>query len=416
MPPKANVRKLAATALGRWRSGHVYADSLVGELAQKHGLSSADRGLLNAIVLGSLRNLSLLDHFISVLRPGGRLDDSMRDLLRVGLCQLLILELPEHASVNETVNAAPRHLKGLANGVLRSALRRKDELLAGVQKLPLATRYSHPEQLVSRWEKLFGREETIALLEWNQKPANTFVRINKLKPGRHKEVRDSGLGELFAPDNRFLEVKGPVPPLWFKDGLVYGQDPATRHSVELLSPQPGEVILDACAAPGGKAALAADAMANQGRLICTDSNDKRLPRLEGNLETLGVKIAEVLQHDWTEACPEALRGRCDGVLLDVPCSNTGVLRRRVDARWRHSGNTRDELISIQRNILKNALQAINRTGRIVYSTCSIDPSENGDLVRSVIADTTDFLISKEIQVLPQVDQTDGAYAALIERA
>ena len=201
-----------------------------------------------------------------------------------------------------------------------------------------------------------------------------------------------------------------------RDGIIYMQDPATRHCVEMLSPTPGEIILDACAAPGGKAALIAAAMENQGTLVATDSNEKRLPRLRENLERLHITCAEISQHDWLEVAPDAWRQHFDGILLDVPCSNSGVLRRRVDARWRMLPKDLSDLPVVQRKILENAVPCVKSGGRIVYSTCSIEPEENSILIKRFLVDHPEFTLITEKQILPNVDQTDGAYCALLKKS
>ncbi len=403
----ASIRRAAVKALGAWAKGHVYADTLVAEKARNLDLSPSDRGLLNAIVLGVLRNKRLLDHWISGLRKG-KLDDETRDFLRIGLCQLFILEISEHAALNETVEAAPQRTRGLVNGVLRTAQREgvtpSDEL---------AIQHSHPDWLVQKWAESFGEDKTLSLLKWNNQPAPTIARLNPLRPDKHQDILESEKVHSIDSAPGFLEIKGNIPREWLKEGSIYIQDLATRHCITLLAPKPGEVVIDACAAPGGKAALAAAAMHNEGRLICTDSNKKRLPRLLENLTNLGITIAETSSHDWTQAPPPELINSCDAILLDVPCSNTGVLRRRVDARWRLSPEDITAITVIQRKILTHALQAVKSGGRIVYSTCSIDSEENSQLIKEFIAKNSDVSLSQEIQIFPHEHQTDGAYAALL---
>ncbi|HBI32009.1 MAG TPA: hypothetical protein DDY45_08225 [Verrucomicrobiales bacterium] len=149
--------------------------------------------------------------------------------------------------------------------------------------------------------------------------------------------------------------------------------------------------------------------------MCMDSNEKRLPRLNENLERCGVKIAEVSCHDWTEAPPEELLEACDAILLDVPCSNTGVFRRRVDARWRIQKIDLEKLLVIQNQILEQAIKCLKPGGRLVYSTCSIDPEENTELVNRFLKRHPDFLLEKSDQLLPFKDGSDGAFAALLRQ-
>ena len=154
-------------------------------------------------------------------------------------------------------------------------------------------------------------------------------------------------------------------------------------------------------------------MNNQGEILCTDSNEKRTPRLQSNLENLGIDITKVQVHDWTEAAPSDWHGKFDAVLLDVPCSNTGVLRRRVDARWRLRHEDIEALTEIQETILSNVLPTLKPGGRIVYSTCSIDIEENRQLIDRFLRKNSQWKISREHSAIPFKDHTDGAYAALI---
>jgi 16S rRNA (cytosine967-C5)-methyltransferase len=404
-------RRAAVSILRAWSKGHAYAENLIERHASRNDLSSADRGLLNAIVLGVLRNLRLLDHWISELRKG-KLDEETRDILRVGLCQLLILQLPDHAAVFETVELGKSSVRGLINAVMRRAASTRKKLL-DIDGLPPEVRYSHPDWLCKRWQKTFGKEEAVILMAFNNEPAPVFARVNPLvkEPVEYPLLSDT-------PDlpEGFLRIEGHVPGELLAKGAIYIQDPATRHSVELLDPKPGERVLDACAAPGGKAFLIAAAQGGGKDLVCTDSNEKRLPRLRDNLTRLHCGDAGIDVHDWSLPAPEKWHGAFDAILLDVPCSNTGVFRRRVDVRWRLRQKDIDELTKLQRRIIENALPCLKPGGRLVYSTCSIEPEENEDLILAVLADHPTLALEKSHQALPQLDGSDGAYAALLRLA
>lgn len=406
-----NIRRAAVSILRAWSKGHVYAENLIDKHARKNHLSSADRGLLNAIILAVLRNRRLLDFYIARLRHG-KLDHETRDILRVGLAQILILGIPEHAAVNETVNCGRAPVRGLINAVLRRGIEKRKNLMQKAAELPPAELYSHPDWLTKRWRSQYGKEAATALMQWNNEPADTTLRLNPLRSESSTLQGDPRL-EPFEGVEGFYFLDGPVPADWTEAGLVYMTDPATRHSVELLEPKPGEVILDACAAPGGKAALIASAMKNEGRLLCSDSNELRLPRLEENLSKLGVTIAETKVFDWTQPPPEEWHKHFDAILLDVPCSNTGVLRRRVDARWRLTPEQIEELTGIQKTILANAKKCLKAEGRLVYSTCSIESDENEDLIVP-FAKGHNLQVVEIRQSLPQRDKQDGAFAALLK--
>jgi len=410
MPAKNfHVRQAAVSALRAWAKGHDYAETLIERHAQRRRLSSGDRKLLQAILFSVLRNRRLLDHWIGSLRQG-KLDPETRDVLRVGLCQTLLLGLPDHAAVNETVEAGKASVRGLTNAVLRRSITSRQKLLDEVADLPPAVAYSHPDWLFNLWVTAFGKKNAIALMDWNNQPAETFFRINPLV-----EATEELPGTPIKGADGFYQLEGSLPSALLASGSVYIQDPATRHCVELLAPQAGEEILDACAAPGGKAFLIAAAMGSASTLTCTDSNEKRLPRLKENLQRLQAADAEIACHNWTETPPDAWHGAFDAILLDVPCSNSGVIRRRVDVRWRLQPQDIDKITVTQRKILENALLCLKPDGRIVYSTCSIETQENRDLIDAFLADHPELKLADERIILPFERGSDGAYAARIER-
>lgn len=391
-----NVRRAAVSALRAWAKGHVYADSLIERHAERNHLSSQDRALFKAILNGVLRNRSLLDHWIGQFRKG-KIDPETRDVLRVGFFQLLILRIPDHAAIYETVECARKPVQGLINAVLRKAAHFRARMIRELPDVELAIQYSHPHWLWKRWKKLYGVDNTVALMDWNNQAAETFYRPNLLNPPPEGAPEPTNVREAM------------------ETGHYYITDPSTSHAPELLAPKPGETVLDACAAPGGKAVHLAGLMQNEGRLVCMDSNEKRLPRLHENIERCGVTIAEVVQHDWTKPAPPEWHDSYDAILLDVPCSNTGVLRRRVDARWRLQKVDLEALIVIQNEILREAALCVKPGGRLVYSTCSIDPEENLELVTSFVEKNPEFTLGETKQILPFEAQTDGAFAAVLHR-
>lgn len=266
-------RRAAVSILRAWAKGHAYAENLIERHAARNELSAADRALLNAIVLGVLRHRRLLDHWIGTLRKG-KLDHETRDILRVGLCQLLILQLPDHAAVFETVELGKASVRGLINAVMRRAAGSRAKLL-DLAGLPPAVAHSHPDWLFNRWRKQFGEAATLDLMAFNNAPAPTVARLNPLVPS----PPDLGFDIDPEPGSHlppgYIGIQGTIPTEWLASGAIYVTDPATRHCVELLDPMPGERVLDACAAPGGKSFLIAARQGSGEFLTCTDSNPKR---------------------------------------------------------------------------------------------------------------------------------------------
>lgn len=392
----------------RWHEGHSFAETLVDRECSRAQLSPADRHLVQALVFGVLRNQTWLDHVINSLRQG-RLDLEMRLILQLGLCQLFLLGMADHAAVYETVNLAPSRLRGLVNAILRNALRREKAILAEREKLPLPILYSTPAWLVERWTQQTDRETTRALLHWNNTTPRLYVRANPLIPMY-------AIPPSLTPLDRapgWYSVEGSLPLEEINAGSLYVADPSTRYAIDLLAPQPGEEILDACAAPGGKSAAIIAATGGQAHLTATDLHEHRLPTLQENLRRQGSSSVTTAQADWSLPCPPEWERHFDAVLLDVPCSNTGVIQRRVDVRWRVTPAEIRRLAALQKTILKNASRAVKPGGRLVYSTCSIDAEEDGLLVRDFLRNHPEWTLKEEKLILPHEEKSDGAYAALL---
>lgn len=406
---KKSVRLLAWQLLQQWAEGGVFAETLVARTAQREQLSRPDRALLQLLVYDTLRNMSLLDYRCRQLRSG-KLEASLRWLVLVGLCQVLIQQGADHASVNETVAAAPMRARGLVNAILRNAVRRREAFEAELPGLPLAVRYSAPEWLVDRWVAAFGEQEAEALLATLVQTPSLFARVNALNPPTEIPAEWEPLPGIAD----WYRVPA-LPRGELRAGQVYMADPATRYSVQMLAPAPGERVLDACAAPGGKSAAVLASTQGRVHLLATDAEAHRLPMLKANVELLGGADAEVAEHDWTQPCPQEWVGGFDAVLLDVPCSNTGVLQRRVDARWRLCQEEITRLAGVQRQILEEGAKAVAPGGRLVYSTCSIDEEENGAVVRAFAEAHPEFELREEHLALPHREFGDGSYAALFVR-
>ena len=414
-----NSRLCAWRILRQWSPDGLYAEELVDRAAERDGLSGPNRALLNALVLAVLRNRTLLDAWITHLRDGGSLEDEVRDWLRLGLAQLFLLGIPEHAAVNETVALAGR-ARGLVNAILRRALRDRDSLQQLRRDAPPHVRYSLPDWLLTGWLKQHGAEAVELLGDWCNSPAPVYVRVNELHLRAAAAVADIPGAEPFTgPVSGWYKVPEP-PRRELSTGICYAQDPSTGIAPFMLKAKPGMTVLDACAAPGGKTAILAQEMRNEGIIIATDSSAKRLDRLRDNLKRLGVTNTESHVHDWVNM-PEPASWKTrfpdgfDRILLDVPCSNTGVLRRRVDARWRLQPGFFPNITSMQHDLLMRMLGLLKPGGRLVYSTCSIEPQENIQLVRAVVKEAPGWQLLEDKLLVPHKDGVDGAYAALIER-
>jgi len=411
---KASSRGVALAALEEWRSGRKFADAILAEGLGSGELSPADRAFSTELFYGVLRNLTLLDFWIGRLRSG-HLDHSSRDLLRLGLYQLFLLQTPEHAAIYETVELAERRNRALINGVLRNAVRGKADLLHRAQAEELAIRRSHPQFLINRWRKNFGAEETEQLCEWNNRPALVYARINRVKISDADFVaRYSGVERIEGSEN-FVRL-GNVSGEALAAGHCYVQDPSTAAACSLLEAQPGERVLDACAAPGGKTGYLAELMKNDGAIVACDRDEHRVGILRGNLERLGVTNARCIHHDWTSGKPFEDTAGFDRILVDAPCSNTGVMRRRVDVRWRLSPDDFLRMPALQTRIVSAVVPLLKPGGSLVYSTCSLEPEENEGVIDATLREFSFLKLMEQRSILPFRDGFDGAYAAKLSRA
>jgi ribosomal RNA small subunit methyltransferase RsmB len=412
---QTSARGVALAALRSWRNKNLFADAVISQALAKASLSSADRAFALELFYGVLRNLTLLDFWIRNLRPT-RVEVDLRDVLRLGLYQLFVIGTAEHAAVNETVGLVPKAQRAIVNAILRSAVRERPTLRDQANAQPLEIRTSHPKFLIERWQKQFGAKATQTLCEWNNQPPLIYARINQLKIDRQTFLERYRDARPVANTSNFVEL--PSPSAALAAGNCYVQDPSTAIACDLLAPQPGEKILDACAAPGGKTSYLAEPMQNRGLILACDRDPDRLRLLDENLTRLAVQIAKIVQQDWTtnSIVPEILSAApFDRILVDAPCSNTGVMRRRVDVRWRLKPTDFARMQVRQIEIVRAVTPLLKKDGVIVYSTCSLEREENEEVVRELADSMSILRLEEEKFSLPFRDNFDGAYAAKMRR-
>ncbi len=402
-----NPRQVTLQLLIQWEETQEFADALLHRTLPSIS-SPRDRAFITELFYGTLRNLSLLDHAIQKFRSAP-VEPQARWILRLGTYQLLFTRIPDHASVMESVAIAGR-ARPLVNAVLRKISGQKSVLQKDFSTLPLHTRFSHPKFLVERWQNTFGRDATQALLEWNNAIPSLFIRINKQKISvADFQAQNPDISPLSSYPSLFQVQQ--IAPDWIQKGWVYVQDSATLIPCEMLSPAPTDSILDACAAPGGKTAYLSELSDFKASILATDVSTSRLETLRENLKRLAIPNVRIQSHDWGTSAP--FPETFDRILLDAPCSNSGVLRRRIDARWRISPHDFQKLPEIQLRLLQNTAKALRPGGSLVYSTCSIDPAENQEIVRQFLQQSPDFRQSTEQFSLPPASQCDGGYACLL---
>ena len=387
-------RETALTILCRAEEG-IFADSALALARQR--LDARDSAFLLELVYGTLRNRSLLDWTLNKFsaKPVDTTDAWTRNILRLAAYQMLFLDrVPVSAAVNTAVEMAKAHgnKHGYVNGLLRgldrkrSTIGRPDHADPVVQ---LAIRYSHPLWLVRRWAARYGAEATETLLQANNQPAPLTIRANTLRTTRQAlrlalEAEGVTVAEAeHAPAGLIIVAT----PQWlrslkaFRDGWFVVQDQAAQLISLLLSPQPGETILDACAAPGGKTTHLAELMQDQGAVVALELDASRMVKIRENSRRLGLTSIAAIQGDATSYC----EGSYDRVLIDAPCSGLGVLRRHPDGRWNKTEQTVGEHASLQRRILQNCAALLKPRGALVYATCTTEPAENDDVIAWFLA-------------------------------
>ena len=414
---RRTAREIALAALRHWRKEKRFADSIISRLLANADLTPSDRAFALELFYGVLRNLTLLDFWIDRLRSS-HIETSVRDFLRLGLYQFFLLKTPEHAAVHETVGMAPKKQRPIINAVLRAATRQRNELLAQADAQSLFVRTSHPQFLVERWQQRFGAECTEELCKWNNRPAPIYARINRIKTDSETFLQLYAESRPLPGNPDFVEFN-TLPMAALDSRHCYIQDPSTAIACHLLDPKPGERILDACAAPGGKTAYLAQLMQNRGVIVACDRDGERLQILKNNVGRLGATIVRAVRHDWTRNhAPEEILSTApfDRILLDAPCTNTGVMRRRIDVRWRLRPEDFSRMSNEQFVISRVVLRLLKPGGILVYSTCSLEREENEQVVRRLVAALPALGLEAEKTSLPFREGFDGAFAAKLRAA
>jgi 16S rRNA (cytosine967-C5)-methyltransferase len=419
-----------------------YADGALERELGRTPLTPADRGLATELAYGAIRQRRLLDAWLDQLGkvPAERQPPKLRWLLHIGLYQLLASDrVPPSAAVSTTVELAKRgglaRLAPVANGLLRAFLRRReagDRLpLTPAQSADLAVslgvRHSLPDWLSRELLQWLPPERAEAFGRACNSTPSLDLRVNRLRcspAAVQAALADAGV-EAIAIEGlpSGLTLKGRTGDLSRLPGFAEGhwcvQDRAAQRIAPLLDPQPGERILDACAAPGGKSTHLAELMGDQGLVLALDRGEARLRRVSRNAERLGLQSIAVQHGDATALAqkqPE-LQASFDRILVDAPCSGLGTLARHADARWRIDPAAIDELVALQRQLIDGLLPLLKPQGHLVYATCTVHPRENNQLIEAVLADHPELQLRQSWQLWPGevAGAGDGFYAALLER-
>ena len=404
----SNPRQAAYSVLLRIHKEGCYADQLMDRELAGGALSGPDRGLFAELVFGVLRRQGTLDHILTGLlnQPLAKLEPQVLILLRLGLYLLVYLDrIPESAAVNETVNLTKQALpraSGLVNAVLRNYLRHKDTITfpdpVAAPAASIAARHSHPAWLVKLWFSQLGEQETESLAEASSRQPPLTLRTNSLRTTRDDllcRFKDNSIDAVpcrFSPFGIQVEGRHHIPGLpGFREGLFVVQDEASQMVSILLDPQPGERVLDTCAAPGGKSTHLAQIMENRGGLLAMDISRNKLPLIQETAERLGISIISTRAADLLQigAFPA---NAFDRILLDAPCSGLGVIRRNPEAKWRLTSEDITRLAATQKAMIRNAARLLKPGGVLVYSTCSTTVEENEAVILDFLSRQGDFVL------------------------
>jgi 16S rRNA (cytosine967-C5)-methyltransferase len=432
-----NPRQIALRVLQARRQNGEFTEYLLEKALEpsKTSISGPDRGLCQELVYGIVRQQATLDWLIGRKTDNRQQNPGIQNLLRLGLYQIFWLDrIPPHAAVHETVELAKQEgfgpKSGFINAILRGYLREFDateKILDDLKISNPAIGFSHPQWLVEKWQKRFGEERLRQLLEWNNTPPKTFARVNTLKieagqllenwRAENVEYDFTRFNFLADLENTIFELKSH-PPLAslesFQNGWFYIQDPSTLLAPLELAPKAGETILDLCAAPGGKTTFIAQQLNNNGKIVASDISEDRLKLIQENCQRLGVTCVDSILNSQISTI-NSQPSKFDRILIDAPCSNTGVLRRRVDLRWRVSPEEILRLQKAQLDLLKLAAPMLPPGGTLVYSTCSLEPEENSTVIQEFLRSHSGFKLELERELLPFSDNVDGAYVARLEQ-
>ena len=425
-----NVRAIALDVLTKCEAGG-YSNIALDTVIKRNDLTSQDRSLLTALVYGVIERRITLDYYISSLSSisNSKIERDTRNLLRMGLYQLAYMEkIPPHAAINETVSLANKRSKGFVNAILRNFVREGDKIAFpdksnGIKYLSVA--YSVGEALVKELLGAYSLEECEKMLSAFGEKTPITLRVNNLKAARDDLLSElGGVPTKYTPDGIILENAAVSELEALRDGRVTVQDEASQICVRALGARPGETVIDACACPGSKSFGAAMSMDNCGRLLAFDIHENKLSLVQKGAERLGISIISTEAHDAREPIEE-LFGKADRIICDVPCSGFGVIGKKPEIRYKDPSESA-RLPQIQYDILQNVSKYLKVGGTLVYSTCTVLPDENENVVNKFLENNSGFSLVPfsvgeleaargMITLLPHIHHTDGFFIAKIER-
>lgn len=449
LPAPTDARDVAVHALADIFRRRQFADDALEDLLRDSPLEGPDRRLVAQLVYSTLRHLAHIDHAIDRLARKGKesLPPAVLHVLRIALCQLLFLDrVPAYAAVDAAVEQIKRiapGMSGLVNAMLRKAAGEPDAWRtpapSGDDITDLALAMDHPRWLIARWLEQFGPEVCVALCEANNRQPALTARVHTPRIDRTGLLARLAADGVMAEPHPWFDDALTLPPHTvvgelpaFRAGLLVVQDLSAMLAPRLLAPAPGEIIIDACAAPGGKTSHLAALAGNEAIIYAIDRSQQRMARVKEAVKRLGLRNVRLKGGYDAAAGIPGLPKHVDAVLIDAPCSGLGTLRRRVDLRWRLRPETIPELAALQARLLDCLARKVRVGGRLVYSTCTINPEENQDVVERFLQTHRDFRLDDPrpwlpaavrhlagehgyVRTFPHTDAVDGSFAARLVR-
>lgn len=402
-----NAREVALGILYETEYNGAYVNLALKDALLKHKeLSKRDKGFVTRLVYGCVSRRNTLEYIIGLYSKIKikKISKYIMLILKLGIYQLVYLDkVPQSAAVNESVKLARKYghsssagfVNGLLHSVIRNGVKYPEDVISGA-----VYEYSYPKELVEKWFNDFGKEFACELMRTMNEDPKLTLRVNTLKTTA-KEMIEKNPELSAAPyyENAVLAAGFDVGASdLYRDGYVTVQDISAMLASVVLNPQPGENVIDLCAAPGGKTTHMAELMKNEGSILACDSHEHKIELIEKNAERMGIDIVSAVCMDSSVYKP-TLDSRFDKVLADVPCTGWGIIRRKPDIKWNRENF--DELITVSQKILTNALKYVKIEGEVVFSTCTVNGEENELRLKKLLADNGNFKSVDISEYLPE---------------
>lgn len=430
-----NSRKIALTILNEIEASESYSNIKINQAIKEHGLLGVDKNFVLKLVYGVLENKIRLDYYIRKLSKTRlkKIDYRILNVLRMSIFQLVFLDkVPASAVVNEGVKLTKKinyKSTGFVNGILRNFIREQDKIQLPDKKkdkvVYYSVKYSYPDWLIERWLKAYDEVFLEGFLKANNEPPALTLRVNTLRMDRESLMKALESEGLQVKKSEFIEDGILVTDISdsalhqleaYKKGLFFVQDEGSMLVAKRLEVAPGMKVIDVCSAPGGKTTHLAQLMNNEGEITAFDIYEHKIDRINENADRLGIDIIKATLQDAVIA-NEAYINYADRVLVDAPCTGFGIIRRKPEIKYNRSEKDIDTLASLQYSILETAATYLVKDGILLYSTCSIDKSEDEEVVNKFLSHHPGFelLDGSTEKLFPHVDGTDGFFIARMKR-